>query len=239
MSGLILAGDVYVQRIGVDTGFIKLLNAKEFKITVEEADTKSRKSYGRSNYMATIQSYATPGDHSLSVVSDEFDRDTLAMAFLGSSASVAVTAGNVASAPITPVLNQWVEFSDSPVKPNTVVDAAATAILGTDFEIDGQGGMLKAITPAGVAVTAIKYDRLAATGYVISAQTTASMRAKVRLLGVNLTSGEKVKFEAESVNLTPSGDINLLADDFNTFTMAGGLELATGKTAPYKLTVLQ
>ena len=236
MSGLILSGDVYIKRDGIDTGYIKLLNAQSFTVSVDEADKKTRKSKGRVNYGAVLDSYSVPGDHSVSVESDEFDKNTLAMAFLGTTTTTTHAAASTQTANVTLIEGEWVDFSGGA----PVADVSITGLVeGTDFEVDAQAGLIMAIAGgAGAGAQNVDFDDVAASGYTVAGQTVATLRCEVLLVGENLTSGEKVRFTAGSATLSPSGDLDLLSDDFNTFTMSGLLEVPTGETSPYSMEII-
>lgn len=241
MSGLNLAGDVYLDRYvnGTRVGEYGPINARAFNITLPEANTITRKSYKRDSYGNTLDSVVqATGSGSVSVEIDDADPDILAMALLGTVGDNDASSGSVTDENVTAAHDLWRKLDHRSVSNVVVQDVTDTTtyVSGTDYTINASSGMIKVLSSGSIADGAtlhVDYDYAALTSRQILAVQDTEVRSFVRLDGTNLANQKKVELTIPEAALIPSGDIGLISDDFVTYTLSGEIILRDGESAAF------
>src|ERR1700756_424199 len=99
MSGLILAGDLYLDLLdaaGNRTGFLPAVNCTQFAIT-EPSDLKQRVSRGKSTFGQALDTIGIKKPSTIDVTIDENTKEVFAMNLLGAISGLTKSAGTVAS----------------------------------------------------------------------------------------------------------------------------------------------
>ena len=89
MSGLLCAGDVYLDRLdanGNSTGLRKIGNATRFAIN-EPSERQQRTGRGRDNYGQVLDDVAIKQPSTIALTLDEVDKTNLAFALLGDTST--------------------------------------------------------------------------------------------------------------------------------------------------------
>lgn len=234
MSGNLLSGRVMFNpfdEAGLPTGFVKFGNTTSLVYKREDGEKKTRISKDIATYGQVIEEVILPGTTSLSMKGDGFDRDALAMLFMGDSTDKVVVAGSVAAESKDLIENKWVRLNNRNITTGTVVITGK--VEGTDFKVDYKSGLILALN-SGMAVTqSIAYDHGGYTGFEIKGNTRNNIHGELLLIGKNMTDQHRVDFNVLDVTLTPSGDYDFLSSDFAEMNLSGSMKIPDGLDYPY------
>lgn len=249
MSGLICAGNVFIDRIvnGVRTGEHGPINATSFSVNPGSAEKIDRISYMRDSFGQALDSVVFPGVSTLTIETDEADPEVLEYALLGTLSDLSAASGSVlVGAPevVVAVFDRWVKISRRGLSSVVVKNAADTVTYtldtdGTgDYKLDTTSGMIKALSTGDITdgqSLNVSYAYAALSGKQILAATTTEIRAFVRMEGKNLANQKKVSIVCPLAVLTPSGELDVAGKEFITFGLSGTLvtDSDNGYTSPF------
>lgn len=246
MSGLFLAGDVYLDRYdetGNPTGLIGPLNATQLQVNTP-SEAKDRESKRKESYGQALDSVTLSKATEVTVVFDDQPAEMLAMALMAEMQSVSQGAGSVTDTLITlPKGNRWVTLPHE-----NLAEVGLAAKLAVDdspvapaaLEVNYADGLIRTV-PGGAldtdTITSIKlsYDYAAINKTHIKGGIQPRIRARMILKGKNLVSGKPVNGEWPEVSLASTQPVDLLASDYVSTTLAGKAILRAGETAPFYL----
>lgn len=246
MSGLICAGDVYLDQIvnSAYTGMVGPINCTKFSLSPGKADSLDRISYMRDTFGQALDSIIFPGVSSLSIETDDAGAEILNYALLGTLSDIAdaqgtVTAGSPESVVVR--LGRWVKLANRNVADVVVTTNAVTPVtLVTpgDYTIDATAGMIYVpmSTTHNVvdgSTVLVSYVYGARSGKQIIAATQNEIRARVRLDGKNLATQKKVEITVHEAVLVPSGELDIAGKKFVSFSLSGSLVTPTGQDGPF------
>jgi hypothetical protein len=242
-EGLILAGNVYMAPIASDGTRGKLrMVGNTTKLAIKPNSTKKeQKSKMRGSYGTAITTVMLPDPSDFSMTLQRIDKTNLMYQFMGSEATYTQTAGTVTDEAITAVLDGWIKLAKEKVSSVVVTNSAAstTYVPGTDYELNADMGMIRAI-PGG-AITeglALKVDYSAAAisdGWAINGSTQNSIRVYVLLDGENIASGELITGEFWDVMLTPDQELDFLSDELVEIGLSGAMQKPAEKPSAYTI----
>jgi hypothetical protein len=182
------AGDLYIARFvnGVFEDYSGPYECDQFEIK-PNVDLKEKTSRGRNTYGQVIESVAVPQPADLTIALSEVNKESLAIALLGTTAALSQTAGTLTNERIRVKVDKWVALSRANLTGAITVagDAASVtgAISGTTLTVSAlSSGSLhvgQTITGAGVTagttITALGTGTGGTGTYTVSAsQTVAS-----------------------------------------------------------------
>jgi hypothetical protein len=244
MSGLICAGNVFIDRIvsGVRTGEHGPINATAFSVNPGTAEKIDRISYKRDSFGQALDSVVFPGVSTLSIETDEADPEVLVYALLGTLSDVDAVSGTVTNESLTARSGRWIKTEHRDIT-NVVLTDDATPTpevfdLNDDYTVDSTTGMIY-IVPGGAIVDGegllVDYAYGALDSRQILAATTTEIRAFVRLDGKNLANQKKVSIICPLAVLTPSGELDVAGKEFISFGLSGTLvtDSTNGYTSPF------
>ncbi len=242
-NGFLGAGDLYIDRRdsnGNLTG-LKLIGAGKFELHTE-SELKEQIGKGRSNYGQVINSATLPGKTTLAATLSEVDRDTLALAFLGSASGADQAAGTVAAGSpeaIVARVGRYVELAHENVSSLVVKNEAedTTYAEGSDYEFSARLGMFKALPGGSIAdgaVLHLSYSYGSVSRSRIIAADSPIIRARVVLDGINYANEKDVKVVVDRVRLKPASAVDFLADDFLPLELEGLCEVE-GTGSPFEI----
>lgn len=250
MSGLLCAGDLYIDRFDEDgnpTGLRQVGNATRFEIN-EPSETQQRTGRGRGNYGQVLDEVAIKQPGTLGITLDEVDKANLAIALLGDTAAIDVTAGSVTDEEVTAgTPGGRVALANSNLDDQgtiTVTDDGETPTsytAGTDYEVDNRLGHIIVLEGGDISAgdtLLVSYDFLARSGSQVSGGVQPQIRAKLFLDGRNLADGKPIRVTVDEARLRPDGAVDFLSAAFVPLTMTGSMKLLAGKTAPYTVEML-
>lgn len=246
MSGLILAGDLYIDILsaaGARTGLLEAVNCTQFAFT-ESSDLKQRTSRGKATYgqALDVQGIKKPGQ--LDITVDESSKEVFAMAILGAISSMTKVAGEVEAGDeqVTAVLGKIVQLANLDVTGLVLKSHATPAtsyVLGEDYEIvSPEAGLIRiladgAITDGELLDPAYSYG--AQAGSIISGGAQPTVNAYLYLDGKNLVTGKGVIAEVDCAIFTPKSALDLLNGDFVPYKLGSTLKTLPGQTSPYRV----
>lgn len=248
-KGFIGAGDVYISRFDQATGVFDPyqgpFETSKFEIGAS-ADLKEQISKGRFTYGQVTAAASIPKPVDFNVDFAQIDKTTMAIALQGSGAVVTSTVQTITDVDVIASLDAWVQLDFTNIDPTgfTVKDTAGavTFVVGTDYEINFEMGLLRAIS--GGAITdaesvKISGATLAVTAVVISGATDPQIRAKFLFDGINFVDGQATKVECFDALVSSSAAFDFLASDFNKASLQGRLVTPPGGATPFQVTLKQ
>lgn len=240
MSGLLCAGDVYVDRLtdaGASTGLRKIGNATLLSLQ-ESTEEVRRISKQRDTHGQALDTVYIKQPTALGLNLDEIDRDNLALALLGEAATVTQAASNAVDQVVVAKLDSFVELGKRSVSAVVVTDstAATTYVAGTDYEVNARLGWIRALV--GGAITdgqslKVDYTYAAVTVAKVSGASKPTIKARIVLDGKNLANGDEIYLVIDETTLTPTSAVDFLAGEFVSLEMTGTPKTLVGKTSPY------
>lgn len=237
--GYLGAGDLYINRIvgGVAQGWVGPYECSKFEIKpnveLKEMTSKSKAAYGQ-----VIESVALPQPSDLTVELPEVNKESLALALLGTSAPINQSSGAVVDEVVVAKLDKWTPLSKAAVSAVVVTNSAAstTYVNGVDYIVNADLGWIKALSGGAIAdVASLKVDftHAAITGTQIKGATSADVRAKFMLDGKNQADGLPCICTVHEGIIAADAAFDFLADDFNTVSLPGRMKTPVGFTEPF------
>lgn len=249
MSGLILGGDVYFNRLdddGVPTGRVYLGNISKLSVT-ESADEKIRESRGRDTYGNALDTFALKKPTKFAIEGDDLNKATLEIAFMGTRSSANQAPGSFVDQAVVARHDAWVALpnanilgADSPTLAPVVTNEAGstTYVEDEDYVIDYRLGMIKVLSTGDIAdKAALKVD--ASYGAVTRTRIRGGVNARIKgelfCDGKNQITGEAAELLAYRAAFVPSATLDLIntSGDFVKWASGGTFELPADKTEPY------
>jgi hypothetical protein len=228
-------------------GFSHFGNCKKLELHLKDERAELFQSLNKStSLIANALKKRTP---TLAIEGTDFSSDHMALAMMSAGKTVlSVGAASVTAEQIvgtTPTKKgkyfQLAHRSVDPTPANvTVKQGVATLTAGTDYQlVDSTEGLIYFPTTSGVddtkAVT-VDYATLVATFDQVAGGTVPQVAGRLRFVP-DPADGQKIGVEVWRVNLFPSGQIGLIADDYGNWTLDGAVldDTANHPTAPYYL----
>lgn len=241
-NGLLLAGRaLWNQRddSGNLTGYREFGNTVKCGIKQDGGSKAKRLSTGEDNWGQTLDTANRPGSAMLSLESDEFSRDAIVLAFLGSDAVVTVTGAAVADAAVTLIKDRWVRLAHRNISlsPAPAIEAL---VLGTDYVIDYRDGLIMALTSGAVGSKSIDYTHGGVSGFAVDGFVRTQISGQLLLIGKNIANNHRIELEIPNCVLTPTGDeIDFMSQkEFLKLSFGGDMLPASGYSGPFRYTDL-
>jgi len=251
MAGFLGSGDLMADRftsVGAATGYATWGNATKFAIK-EEADIKTRISTGKTSYGNTLDTATIKKPAKISITLDDLDHTNLAVAFLGTSAAYTQSGSSIAVQPLTTasVLGRWsfltTEFKNFTAATVAVYDDASkttTYTEGTDYEFNYALGMLRPLVGGAITVSTVVYvdgDYGALSGNIVAGGVQPAIDVAFLLDGKNQVNGDSVEVRVVKATLAPTSEVDFFGEDFNTLELEGELQLPTGSSEAYTVSI--
>lgn len=244
--GFLGAGDLYIARYvgGVLQPFQGPYECQKFEIK-PNVELKEMTSKGRNTYGQVIESVAIPQPADLSVDLPEVNRETLAIALLGTVAAVSQTSGTLTDEVVTvTALDTWLPLSKASftgITAKTALDVDLTE--GVDFIVDKQLGWIKVLSTNDNSVAAADTIKVsgayeATSGDEIRGATNAQLRAKFKLVGKNFADDLPYVVTVHEAIIAADSAFDFLQDDFASVSLPGRMKTPTGFNEPFTV-VLQ
>ena len=227
-------GSILIDRLdasGNPTGYNPIGNATKFDLDMKDDRAEL---YSSMNKTVTLIATALKKRQPLITITGTDFRDDVASVFLMApgkttitETALTVTAEALVGATPTkkgkyfPTVNRNLDPTPANI---TVHQGVTTLVAGTDYiVVDPVEGLIYfPSTGAVVDTTAITidYHTLAATYSQIAGGTLPMLHARLRFVP-DPSDGQKIGVEIWSVNLSPNGQIGLIADDYGNWTLEG------------------
>lgn len=240
--GFLGAGDLYISRYvnGAFEPFKGPYECTKFEIK-PNIELKEMTSRGKNTYGQVIESVALQQPADLTVDLPEVNKESLAIALLGTAAALSQASGTLAAEAVTAKLDAWVPCTKAAWSADpTVTNEAGTTtyVLGVDYIVNRDLGWIKAL--AGGAIVAdqiievsVAYNAI--TGTEIKGATSADVRARFKLDGKNQADGLPCIVTVHEVVVAADSAFDFLADDFNTVSLPGRMKTPVGFTEPFNV----
>jgi len=244
MAGLILAGNVYINRLtdaGASTGFLDPVNTTKLAISNPDPDKKERISRMRDTLGQALDSVNFPKPAEISIAIDDQPRQIMAMALLGEDVHYSQGAGTVTDEAVVLIPGRWVPLARRNVNQTGFVLTTAAApstplVEGTDYAVNRVAGLVKAL-PGGAIATAtnclVDYGHAAVNGHRILGAAKPTIRCRILVDGVNRATGAQCRLEVYDATLSPAGEIDFMSGEFITTELKGTLRTPEGMGQPY------
>lgn len=243
--GFLGAGNLYIARYvnGVLGAYQGPYECTKFEIK-PNVELKEMVSKGRDTYGQVIESVAIPQPADLTVDLPEVNKESLAIAMLGTVAAVSQTAGSLADeAVVITALDTWYPLSKSALTgvagTTMVVKNAGGTITydeGVDYIVERQLGWIKALTGGDITAAStvnVSTPYAATTGSEIKGMTDAQLRARFKFAGKNFVDGLDVEVTVYEAVIAADSAFDFLQDDFATISLPGRMKTPTGFTEPF------
>ena len=243
--GFIGAGNVFLARFvnGVAGPYQGPYETTKFEIK-PNVDVKEMVSKGRDTYGQVIESVAIPAPADLTIDLAEVNKESLAIAMLGTVGAISQTAGNLTAEAIADIkLDQWYPLSKYNLTGNpTVMKGATEMVNGEDYVVDKAMGWIKFL-PTGELLlnddVTVSSAYAAATGNEIRGMTDPQLRVKVRFEGKNFVDNLPVRVLIHEAIIAADSAFDFLQDDFASISLPGRMKTPTGLTEPFIITSLE
>ena len=239
---LLFAGDVFVDILspaGARTGWLGPVNCTQLEITHPEPELIEAKSTKRLTFGQLEDAVSLPNPVEVSAAFDEMPTEILELAMQGTSSTVnqAVAADEAFS--ITAIEEKWAELGYRQISSITITTPAGM-VAGTDYEIDLDAGLLKAIAGGGIADGVTVDGTLTApsiTSDRVSAATVTQTKIAMKMHGINQVDGKTGLLQIDQAIVSPTEAIDFFSGEFVAVTLAGKLKTEAGKLSPYTFDV--
>lgn len=238
--GFLGAGDLYIARYvgGVPGPYAGPYECSKFEIK-PNVNLVEMTSKGRTTYGQVIESVTIPQPADLTVELPEVNRETLAIALLGTTAAVSQTAGTLTDEVVSVSgLDQWLPLSKHSFAVITAETSADVPLTeGEDFIVDKQLGWIKVLSTNNNSVIAgntikVSGSYQATTGDEIKAMTNPQLRARFKLVGKNFADDLPYTVTVHEAVIAADSAFDFLQDNFGTIALPGRMKTPAGFTEP-------
>jgi len=246
MSGLLLAGDVYFDRLtdtGASTGMVGPINVTQLQLNTP-SESVERTSKKKDSYGQVLDSVVLPQPTEITIVIDDQPADLLALALLGDVEELNQGSGTVTLTDITlPAGNKWLKLPHGNLGDQGLElyeQDGTTLIPAAAYEVNYSLGMIRT-TPGGAKDTGadvqakISYSHNAVAGTRIKGAIRSMIRVRLFMDGKNLATGMPVKLQVPESVVAPTEAVDLFASEYVSTTLSGTVKLLDGETAPFYL----
>lgn len=245
MSGLLLAGDLFLDRLtdaGASTGLLGPLNGVKLGITNPDPDSKERTSRMKDTLGQALDVVNIPKPAELAISIDDQPPEVLSLALLGQIDNVAQASGSASDEAITLLPDRWTQLAHRNValagfSLATAAIPGTPLVLNTDYQVDYVNGMVRALSGGAIAASTaclVDYSYAASNGKRIQGGARPIANCRVLLVGKNLVNGKAARLEVDYATLSPTGEVDLLSGEFITTELKGKMRTLQGQTAPYR-----
>ena len=238
--GFLGAGDLYMARqvAGVWEEYSGPYEATKVEIK-PNVELKEQVSKGRSTYGQVIETVPIAQPSDLTIDLAEVNKESLAIALLGTTAALSQSSGTLTGEAIVAKLDKWVPLSKAALTGSqTVAHTTGTPVYveGVDYIVNEQLGWIKALT--GGAITEgqsveVTTTYAAITGTEIKGSTQTQLRVRFKLDGKNYADDLPCIVTIHEAVIAANSAFDFLSDDFATVTMPGRMKTPTGMTEPF------
>ena len=245
--GFLGAGDVYISRFDPATqAFLPYQGPYENTKFEVKAITKlvEQTSRSKTRYGQSLEAVALPQPSEFALEVAEVNRESLALAVLGTVATYTQAGATVTNEAIVVDLGEWQPLANASVSAVVVTNSAGTVtyVAGTDYEVNATLGWVRALAGGAIADSStihVDYTAAAVSGHRIRGATNPQMRAKIMFDGVNLADNSPCIVDVYEAVISSSAAFDFMADKFNAVPLTGRLKTPTGKNEPFEIRLPQ
>ena len=239
--GFLGAGDLYIARYegGVFLDYEGPFECTKFEIK-PNVELKELVSKGRFTYGQVIESVPVPRPADLTVELSEVNKQSLAIALLGTTVALSQTAGTFSNEAVTSRQGFWRPLTKVRMTEGSVVvtnvAGTTTYVAGVDYIINYSFGWIKTLAGGAIADATVVHVDAAyglVTGTEIKGATQAQVRAKFKLDGINFADDLPVITTVHEAVVAADSAFDFLADDFAAVTLPGRMKTPAGFIEPF------
>lgn len=239
--GFLGAGDLFIARYvgGVLQAYQGPYECTKFEIK-PNVELKEMTSKGRTTYGQVIESVAIPQPADLTVDLPEVNKESLAIALMGSTTAVTQSSGTLSDEVVTvTALDTWLPTSKHDFTAMTAKTSSDVALTeGEDFIVDKQQGWIKVLSTNNNSVAAASTIKVsgayeATAGYKIAGMTEPQLRARFKLVGKNFVDGLAFDCIVYEAVIAADSAFDFLQDDFASISLPGRMKTPAGFTEPF------
>lgn len=246
MSALLCSGNINFGILNDDdtfAGFMGVKNTVQLQIAQGDSNEKTRLSKMIGNYGAALSTIYTPGASQLTIGFDDHDADIAGMAFRGTVAKVDVQAGANQSADVALSLGLYVPVKAGAYLLSNVVvkdkdDPDTTLVLGVDYDLDAESGMIRKIKDSAPNVVTVTFSTVAYSALDVTPGVKQTINGRIWGRLKNLDNGKDIFLNIPKASLYPTSEVDFLSGDFVVATLAGPIQSLNGQ-APYTVRYIQ
>jgi hypothetical protein len=243
--GFLGAGDLYIARFvnGVPGPYVGPYECRQFEIK-PNVELKEMTSKGRDTYGQIVETVAIAQPADLTVQMSEVNKESLAIALLGTSAPVNQV-GTTVNNEVVSLASQGTWYSltkHSLTGAVTVTNIAGTTtyVNGVDYLVEMQQGWIKSLPGGAIAnATTVHVDFTAETtsGTEIKGMTQAQLRARFKLVGKNFADDLPFVVTVHEAVIAADSAMDFLQDDFAEISLPGRMKTPVGFTEPFTVSL--
>lgn len=208
-------------------GYRHLGNVESLNITttVETIEKKSSMDGSRGVYGSAV----IGAEGEVAIVVSEYHAENLALGLLGDTAAFSQAAGGPLSGQsinggAALKFDRWYELGKKQVTVTAVKQGVTTGVLGTDYELNTELGLVK-INAGGAfteAVTTWDGSFAAVNSTLVRGLSVGKIEGRLKYFSAaNQSAGPRYELDVHKVNLTPDGELALISEEYGTFTLRG------------------
>lgn len=224
-------------------GFKKLDGTTKLEIKLNSS-MKPELSKGRYTAGMIIGAVPDVKPTDISLEFNNFTKESVTLAFMGSNVAVSSGGGTVTDEVATAKKGIWIPLLNKNFTALSVEvtnsGATVTYVEGVDYEIDYVLGFLFA-TVAGAITDAqsikVSYAHGAYSGYRVKAEKVRQVRGAYLFNGINEADDSIFIFEVPLIMMTSSTALDVLGDNVGTLKMNATPMLKAGEESPYYIEV--
>lgn len=237
--GFLGAGDLYLARLvgGVWEDYSGPYECEQFEIK-PNVELKEKTSKGKTTYGQVIESVAVPQPADLTVALGEVNRESLAIALMGTTAALSQASGTITNEAAVAKLDKWVPLTKAALSSVVVTNTAGstTYVAGVDYIVNADLGWFKALS--GGAITEgqtvhVDAAHAAITGTEIKGATQAQLRVRFKLDGKNFADDLPCIVTVHEAVIAADAAFDFLGDDFGSVSLPGRMKTPAGFTEPF------
>jgi len=120
------------------------------------------------------------------------------------------------------------------------ISGGTSYTLDTDFSVNTRLGIIRALETGGITAGHYyaSYSYAATSATRLTPSTTSTVRCRLLMDATNDGTGQEAEYEAYSMVLTPSGELDILNDEPVNLEFAVTYETPSGKDAPFRYDVI-
>lgn len=237
--GFLGSGDLYIARYvnGAPVPYEGPYECTRFEIK-PNVNLVEMTSKGRSTYGQVIESVTIPQPADLTVDLPEVNKESLAIALLGTSAAVSQSAGTLTNENVTiAAYDRWYPLSKAHFSTITAQDSTNTSLVeGEDFIVDKQLGWIKVLATSTKVtlneVIKVSGTYQAASGNEIKVMTNPQLRARFLLVGKNFADDLPYRVTVYEAIIAADSAFDFLQDNFASISLPGRMKTPSGFTEP-------
>lgn len=241
-GGLLIAGDYYLNPkndAGAPTGLIGPLNTTKMEINQPAPDEKVRVSRRAGTLGQALDTVYIGKPTEITIAVDDQPKAMLEMLFAAVSESINEVGAAISAEPVTLIKDRWVKLPDRNISSTGFSLATAAVpgtplVLGTDYQIVYDSGMIMALTVGAAAACLADYTSHGVTGIRFNGARRVSVKCQVVMDGINMVDGSQCHLEVDEAILYNSGAIDLAKGDYITTELKGKLITLEGQAEPYR-----